>query len=61
MALTDAQAKALTKAAAKLHAAHQERDRLVCESIASGAGVREVARAVGLSHPGVLAIVKRGT
>lgn len=59
MPLTPAQTKALTKAASKLTAAHQERDRLIREAVAAGAGVREVARAVGLTHPGVLAIIKR--
>ena len=36
-----------------------ERDRYICEVYADGGGMREIARAVGLSHPGVRRVLVR--
>jgi predicted transcriptional regulator len=38
-----------------------ERDRLIVEAHRAGGGVREIARLVGMTHPGVLRILKRDT
>jgi hypothetical protein len=39
----------------------RKRDELIRQAVAGGAGLREVARAVNLTHPSVIKIVKRGT
>jgi DNA-directed RNA polymerase specialized sigma24 family protein len=36
-----------------------ERDRLIVEAYTQGAGLREIARAVAMSHPGVRSIILR--
>ena len=56
--LDDATAKSLTNASAKAREWTEKRNALIREAVAAGAGVREVARAVGLSHPSVLNIIK---
>lgn len=35
-----------------------QRDELIIECYQAGAGVREIARAIHMSHPGVLRIIK---
>lgn len=57
--LTLVMARRLKREAAKLDAAREERDRLIVEAVHAGGGVREVARLAGLSHPSVLAIVRK--
>ena len=52
------------KATVKQHNAERgeviaERDQVIVEAYLGGAGVREIARAVDLSHPVVLDIIER--
>ncbi len=54
------QERALRRAGQKVTDALTQRDALVRQAVADGAGLREVARAVGLSHQGVKKIVERG-
>lgn len=56
--LDDATARALAGAGAKAAAWTEKRNALIRQAIADGAGVREVARAVGLNHATVLNIIK---
>lgn len=52
-------AERLRRAAGKLDHWTQERDRLIREARAQGGTAREIAEMVGLTHAGVLKIVKR--
>jgi transposase-like protein len=52
-------AKRLRRAAAAQERWHAERDELIRQARAEGMGVREIARQVGMTHPGVLAILAR--
>ncbi|HWD47006.1 MAG TPA: hypothetical protein VHM23_25385 [Actinomycetota bacterium] len=52
-------AKRLRRAARLLGWWHAERDELIRQAHAEGMGVREIARQVGMTHPGVLAILAR--
>lgn len=52
--------RALRRAAAHAVDWRLCRDELIREAHANGAGVREIARAVGLSHPAVIRIVRLG-
>ena len=52
-------AKRLRQAAAKQDEWLDERDRLIVEALDAGASLREVARLVGLSGPGVMKIRDR--
>lgn len=57
VALDPARAKRLEKAAKKAVEWRQERDRLIKDAYEAGGGVREIARLVGMSHPGVKRIL----
>lgn len=57
--LTTEMERLLGRSAHKLDRALAERDRLIREAAAQGGGLREIARAVGLSHAGVKKIVER--
>ena len=52
-------ARRLRRAAGHLERWHAERDELIRQAHAEGMGVREIARQVGMTHPGVLAILAR--
>jgi hypothetical protein len=52
-------ARKLRRAAAQQARYHAERDELIRQARAEGLGVREIARLVGMTHPGVLAILAR--
>jgi hypothetical protein len=49
----------LTDLAARLERDRAERDEAIVAAVRAGAGQREVARAAGLTHPGVAKIVAR--
>lgn len=61
MPLDDNLARKLRNAGKKSREWTEERDELIRLAHLDGAGVREIARAVGLSHPGVLRVIRRGT
>jgi DNA-binding phage protein len=50
----------LRKAHLRVESALAARDELIRQTVAEGGGLREVARATGLSHAGVKKIVERG-
>jgi len=52
-------ARRLRRAAALQARWHAERDELIHQARAEGMAVREIARLVGMTHPGVLAILAR--
>lgn len=52
-------ARKIKRAASKFDAARGERDRLIVAAVDAGGGVREVARLAGVTHPTVLAIVRK--
>lgn len=52
-------AKRLVAVGNRTRNSRAERDRLIVEAHAAGAGVREIARLVGLTHPGVIRIINR--
>lgn len=52
-------ARELSRAAKQAETWRERRDRLIVEALAAGAGVREVARCAGLTHPTVLNIQRR--
>ena len=54
-------AKRLRQASAKAAEWLDERDRLIVQALDAGASLREVARLVGLSGPGVMKIRDRLT
>lgn len=58
MPLDDDTARELSRAAKQAVSWTERRNTLIREAVAAGAGVREVARAVDLTHPAVLNIVK---
>lgn len=49
----------LSRAAKQAATWLERRNRLIVEAVDAGAGIREVARAVGLTHPTVLNILRR--
>lgn len=49
----------LTRTARAAAANTRERDRLIAAAYRSGSSMREIARVVGLTHPGVRAILLR--
>lgn len=51
--------RTLKRLAAKLEDSRLQRDRLIYEAWKGGAGYRELARIVGLTHPAVMNIVTR--
>ncbi len=57
--LTPERHRHLRRAGQRVAQVIEERDRAIREAVAEGAGLREVARAVGLSHAGVKKIVER--
>lgn len=52
-------AKKLRRAAAQQERWRTERDELIYQAYMDGVAVREIARLVGMSHPGVLSIIAR--
>jgi hypothetical protein len=52
-------ARKLAAVAAAAVKSTAERDRLIVEAYQAGGSLREIARLAGLSHPGVLRIVRR--
>ena len=53
--------RALDRYAASIAIRTEERDKLICKAYTEGAGMREIARAVRMTHPGVRNIlIKRG-
>lgn len=53
--------RALDRYAASIAVRTEERDKLICQAYADGAGMREIARAVRMTHPGVRNIlIRRG-
>jgi hypothetical protein len=61
MSLDEVAARELSRAAKQAQTWLEKRDQLIREAVAGGAGVREVGRAVGLTHPSIIKIVGRGT
>jgi hypothetical protein len=59
MPLDPAVAKRLAALGRKAKEGTAERDRYICEVYAAGGGLREIARAVGLSHAGVRRVLVR--
>ena len=58
--LPDYTARDLRAAGRKVKEWTVQRDDLIRSAHAAGGGVREIARAVGLTHPAVLRIISRG-
>lgn len=56
--LDDSTARELTRAGKKAAEWTEKRNDLIRAAVGAGAGVREVARAVGLNHATVLNIIK---
>ena len=52
-------ARALKRAADQIAAATAERNRLIVEAHRDGASLREIEKHAGISHVGVLKIVRR--
>ena len=59
MALDSATARELTRVAQRVESATKRRDRLIVEAFEQGAGLREIGRAVGMTHPGVRRVILR--
>ena len=57
--LTDDEARELSRAAKQVDAFRQRRDALIVQAHAEGAGLREIARAAGLTHRAVAKILER--
>jgi hypothetical protein len=57
--VTPETAKKLRRAAANQRRWRAERDALIVQAAAEGAGAREIARLTGLTHPSVLRILAR--
>lgn len=57
--LSDSSRRSLGKLAETITRKTSERDRLICEAYVFGASMREIARAVGMTHPGVRNILIR--
>ena len=53
-------ARELSRAARMADTWRENRDRLIREAHAKGAGLREIARLVGLTHPAISKIVAKG-
>lgn len=54
-----ATARKLATTAAKAAQNTQERDKLIAEAYRAGASMREIGRAIGMTHPGVRSILIR--
>lgn len=53
--------RSLDRYAASIARRIEDRDELICQAYRDGAGMREIARAVRMTHPGVRNIlIKRG-
>jgi DNA-binding Lrp family transcriptional regulator len=59
--LDDALLRELRQAGRKTEEWREKRDDLIRQAHLNGGSLREIAAAVGLSNPGVLRIVKKGT
>lgn len=59
VALDPKVARRLDTLAKRLDRTIEERDQLIVEAHGAGAGLREIARAVGMTHVGVRDIVRR--
>lgn len=57
--LTPDTARELSRAAKQVESFRQRRDTLIVRAQAEGAGLREIARAVGLTHRAVAKIIER--
>ena len=57
--LPDNARKALGRLSAAIASKTEERDRCICEAYQAGASMREIARAVNMTHPGVRNILIR--
>ena len=60
MPISDDDARELSRAARMADTWRENRDRLIREAHANGAGLREIARLVGMTHPAVIKIVAKG-
>jgi DNA invertase Pin-like site-specific DNA recombinase len=61
VALPERTFRDLRNAGSKTREWTERRDDLIRQAYSGGGGVREIARAVGLTHPAVLRIVNKGT
>lgn len=52
-------ARELSRAAKQAQTWLERRDRLIVDAVVAGAGLREVARLVGLTHPAIGKILRR--
>lgn len=59
MPLADDARKALGRLSATIATKTAERDQRICEAYKAGASMREIARAVNMTHPGVRNILIR--
>lgn len=59
MPLDDSTRRALDRIATKIERSIEQRNALICDAYRNGAGLREIARAVHLTHPGVRQILIR--
>lgn len=59
MAVPPELAKRLERAAKNAGKWKHERDQLIIDAYEAGGGVREIGRLVGLSHPGILRIIRQ--
>lgn len=59
MPLADDARKALRRLSATIATKTAERDQAICEAYKAGASMREIARAVNMTHPGVRNILIR--
>ena len=57
--ITPETARELSRAAKQVDAFRQRRDALIVQAHAEGAGLREIARAAGLTHRAVAKILER--
>lgn len=61
MSLEERLANELTVASREAEDWRRRRDQLILEAHAVGGSLREIAARVGMSNPGVLRVVRRGT
>jgi hypothetical protein len=59
MTVSEERAKRLRRLSRQAAEATVARDQLIVEAYLAGGGLREIARLVGLTHPGVLRILRR--
>lgn len=57
--LDPATARKLSATASRAAQNTQERDKLIAEAYRAGASMREIGRAIGMTHPGVRSILIR--